>query len=558
MLLDDRNAKREFMRNLFYKISNTKFLTLHYGSVLFLISACGGGKSADKKIDFEIGFTSAYKAPTATFDIPETIDPNFKIYEPAYVDPYWERALIMDDGENVVTNILSANDGTFFFSFPTEKQNYLPVSILGWAPANDAMIDASTQLFEILSIVLDVNFEKSDKEFGYNNIAISQSIQSTTAGFSYFPNNFYEIGSDVFISKSYSNPVFLSDTLTNYDYEVLVHELGHSLGLKHPFESDGNNTVVLETNEDKTIHTAMSYADYSFSFDGTFRALDWMALTKLYGVNALYAAGNDTYKFNDTEGVFVIDGAGIDNIDCKDSAFNVFIDLRAGSHSYEGEKFNFITSPHQLTISHGSDIENVLTGPGDDTIIGNDLDNVINTANGNDIIFAGNGADIVVPGFGEDFIDLSEDIPSEDRLIFEFLSTGENTKLVYGFKQGAGGDIIEFENLGVSGLNFLPLVDASHVPIGYIDNCLVRVFGDTLNSGDNLKNHFNKDGLLKNLQLSESENAILILSNSQDTGETQNLYSLTKEANDIEIFLLGKFIGNYLDIDNWAVENFIV
>ena len=124
----------------------------------------------------------------------------------------------MDDGENVVTNILSANDGKFFFSFPTEKQNYLPVSILGWAPANDAMIDASTQLFEILSIVLDVNFEKSDKEFGYNNIAISQSIQSTTAGFSYFPNNFYEIGSDVFISKSYSNP---SDT-DNYDYEVLT------------------------------------------------------------------------------------------------------------------------------------------------------------------------------------------------------------------------------------------------------------------------------------------------------------------------------------------------
>ena len=155
-----------------------------------------------------------------------------------------------------------------------------------------------------------------------------------------------------------------------------------------------------------------------------------------------------------------------------------------------------------------------------------------------------------MPGFGEDFIDLSEDIPSEDKLIFEFLSTGENTKLVYGFKQGAGGDIIEFENLGVSGLNFLPLVDASHVPIGYIDNCLVRVFGDTLNSGDNLKNHFNKGGLLGNLQLSESENAILILSNSQDTGETQNLYSLTKEANDMEIFLLGKFIGNYLDIDN--------
>jgi hypothetical protein len=77
VLLDDRNAKSEFMRYLSYKISNSKFLTLHYGSILILISACGGGKSAYKKIDYEIGLNSAYKAPTATFDIPETIDPNF-------------------------------------------------------------------------------------------------------------------------------------------------------------------------------------------------------------------------------------------------------------------------------------------------------------------------------------------------------------------------------------------------------------------------------------------------------------------------------------------------
>ena len=68
----------------------------------------------------------------------------------------------------------------------------------------------------------------------------------------------------MFLFQNHTPILFFYDTLTNYDYEVLVHELGHSLGLKHPFESDGNNTVVLETNEDKTIHTAMSYDDYSF------------------------------------------------------------------------------------------------------------------------------------------------------------------------------------------------------------------------------------------------------------------------------------------------------
>ena len=112
----------------------------------------------------------------------------------------------------------------------------------------------------------------------------------------------------------------------------------------------------------------------------------------------------------------------------------------------------------------------------------NDLDNLLSTLNGNDIIFAGNGVDIILPGLGEDVIDLSEDIQSEDTLIFDITSTGKNAKTVYGFEQEADGDVIKFENLEISGLNFLPLVDASHAPIGYIDKCLVRIFGDQLNS----------------------------------------------------------------------------
>ena len=175
--------------------------------------------------------------------------------------------------------------------------------------------------------------------------------------------------------------------LTNYDYEVLIHEIGHSLGLKHPFEPDGHNTALLETNEDNTTHTAMSYDDYSFSFDGTFRALDWMALTKLYGVNPLFAPGNDTYNFNTSEGIFIIDGGGTDTIDCATTVSDVYIDLRPGMHSYHGAKSAFITSANQLTISHGSNIENVETGSGNDVVIGNDLDNIIKTSDGNDTIF---------------------------------------------------------------------------------------------------------------------------------------------------------------------------
>ena len=64
---------------------------------------------------------------------------------------------------------------------------------------------------------------------------------------------------DVFISGDYAKPKFINSELTNYDYEVLPHELGHALGLKHPFEANGLNRVVLSTEEDNTVFTAMSH-----------------------------------------------------------------------------------------------------------------------------------------------------------------------------------------------------------------------------------------------------------------------------------------------------------
>ena len=41
-----------------------------------------------------------------------------------------------------------------------------------------------------------------------NVISVGISDQASTAGFSYFPNNSFEIGADVFISQEYASPNF--------------------------------------------------------------------------------------------------------------------------------------------------------------------------------------------------------------------------------------------------------------------------------------------------------------------------------------------------------------
>ena len=265
----------------------------------------------------------------------------------------------MYDGMNITDQMLTKSDRSIKFSFPLNAPEYLPVTIVGWAPANEELISASKQIFSKLDGVLNISIAESEYTDGYNNFAIARSIQSKSVGFSYFPNNNYQLGSDIFITKNYSSPLIFSSGYTNYDY-VLLHEIGHALGLKHPFESNDGNSSILNSHEDQTKFTAMSYDDHPLTFNGTFRPLDWMTLTKFYGVSSTFRPGDDTYTFNDS-GTFIIDGNGIDSISEPHSIANIYIDLRSGSHNYEGYKSIFITDPKQLTISHGSEIENVYT-----------------------------------------------------------------------------------------------------------------------------------------------------------------------------------------------------
>jgi serralysin len=76
-------------------------------------------------------------------------------------------------------------------------------------------------------------------------------------------------------------------TVGGQGYETLLHELGHALGLKHPFlEPGGEAQVVLASSEDNTSNTIMSYNTVG-GWHSTYSPYDVAALNWLYGRDGL-------------------------------------------------------------------------------------------------------------------------------------------------------------------------------------------------------------------------------------------------------------------------------
>jgi serralysin len=91
-----------------------------------------------------------------------------------------------------------------------------------------------------------------------------------------------------------------------YGYETLLHELGHALGLKHPFD----DSIHLPASQDNTNNTLMSYTPAGGAHS-TYSQYDVAALNWLYGGDGLGGA----LGINSTTGARYITGtSGADTL----------------------------------------------------------------------------------------------------------------------------------------------------------------------------------------------------------------------------------------------------
>ena len=289
-----------------------------------------------------------------------------------------------------------------------------------------------------ISTVVDITFNEvssgGDLQYGSNS-------QASSAGYARYPNE----GSQVFLANNQSS-FSGSWAQGSYEWETIVHETGHALGLKHPGNynaggggtpgpylskaADNRNNTIMSYNNNAANMKRVVYSNNSFQASyvnpDTFQQYDIAALQYLYGAAQGVAA--QTYSWSDAPVMnqTIWNPTAGSGIDLSNQTKDSIVDLRAGKSSSiglrdaygdmpfdkagyaaltsGGKKLTALmgvptyTGAGNLTIAKGSHVDHATGGSGNDKFITNTEDNVIDGGGGDDAVFVAATADAEITG----------------------------------------------------------------------------------------------------------------------------------------------------------------
>ncbi|GGC95361.1 DUF4214 domain-containing protein [Undibacterium terreum] len=271
------------------------------------------------------------------------------------------------------------------------------------------------------SNVANLNFvEVADTQTNVGDIRIAYTYNQAmvnSEAYSYYPQADASSGDIWFSTKADSYHSSFADG--SYGYLSMLHELGHTLGLKHPFASSSLNSTVIDPNFDSQMYTLMSYSaqpgDHTsfFSYNPTTpMVIDIEAIQQIYGANTSYNAGNTVYNYQQGHDYMetIWDGGGINTLSYTGNDA-VLLDLNEGHGSILGnlvytldQNGNKIDTVRNVWIAFGTKMQAAIGGAGVNYIYGNNYGNVLTGGISNDEITGGSGNDNITGGGGDDIL----------------------------------------------------------------------------------------------------------------------------------------------------------
>ena len=215
------------------------------------------------------------------------------------------------------------------------------------------------------------------------------------------------------------------------EFETILHEIGHAMGLKHPF--DGDPTLASHLDNDN--YTLMSYTGNGVN-DQSLAPFDVSALRAIYGLESVISS-SWIWSWSDVTGIFSLTaGNGNDRL---------------------------------IAVDAGSQINGM---DGNDTLWGRDGDDILNGGDGDDLLYGGAGQNTLNGGSGND----------------RFVPNGYGSETYNG---GSGVDVVDFRTYDYGA--YFTLADGNGVENVYGSDFVDYLYGNNL--GNDLRGYIGDDYL---------------------------------------------------------------
>ena len=350
---------------------------------------------------------------------------------------HWHHKLGGTIGDTVTLNIYFLTDPANALSYAA--QNAVWVACRYWENISGITF---TEVFDTKDAHITFSFEDfgaagiNPDWYGASHLAPNLT-DVTTSGYKY---------AEVLLNTMRGGVAHFENALNEPRYfRVLLHEIGHALGLEHP-DANGDNDTAPEADNSLYSIMAKGYPE-GIPLEGrlpneTPMAYDILAIQKLYDKNMSYKAGDDTYQWDTNNRYLAIwDAGGTDTIDLSNQTGMAFVDLSEGDNG--GGEIKITDSNGQVRfyagIAFDTLIENATGTNQDDSITGNDQANILKGYGGNDTLVGGFGQDTLDGGAGNDVFQVEGTDTAYDKFI-----GGAGTDKILG---SSGDDVIRVHEL---------------------------------------------------------------------------------------------------------------